>query len=158
MLRRAILGFCRAGLLTESIAVVFSARKRLNQVRSFVLKFLNNHAEPLLEFDLRKRSETRVRINTVVILIPFQHSRAQVTRMFSGFTKDWSTTGVSVILSEPRGVDQVIVGVRFEAEIHYILAKAVHLSPIGPGFYQLGLRFLEMLHVADFPELADLVF
>jgi len=139
-------------------AVVFSARKRLNQVQSFVLKFLNNHAEPLTEFDPRKRNETRVRINTVVLLIPYRDHRPQLEKMFSGFTKDWSTTGMSVILSEPRGVDQVIVGVRFEAETHYILAKAVHLSPIGPGFYQLGLRFSELLHVSDFPELADLAF
>ncbi|GAB6187943.1 PilZ domain-containing protein [Thermopirellula anaerolimosa] len=138
--------------------MVFSASKRLNQVRSFVLKFVNNHAEPLSEFDPRKRNETRVRINTVVVLIPYQHGRPELTKMFSGFTKDWSTTGMSVILSEPRGVDRVIVGVRFEAEIHYILATAIHLSPIGPGFYQLGLRFSEMLRVSDFPELADLVF
>ncbi|NMC18789.1 MAG: hypothetical protein GYA33_00055 [Thermogutta sp.] len=138
--------------------MVFSARRRLNQVQSFVLKFLNNHAEPVSEFDPRKRNETRVRINTVVLLIPYRDHRPQLDKMFFGFTKDWSTTGISVILSEPRGVDQVIVGVRFEAEIHYILGKAVHLSPIGPGFYQLGLRFSEMLHVSDFPELADLVF
>jgi len=138
--------------------VVFSTRKRLNQVQSFVLKFVNNQTEPLADLDLQRRSESRVRINTVVLLIPYQDHRPQIAKMFPGLTKDWSTTGLSVVLSEPRGVDDVIVGVRFEGEIHYILSRAVHLSPIGPGFYHLGLRFCEKLHPGDFPELANLVF
>jgi hypothetical protein len=40
--------------------------------------------------------------------------------------------------------------------MRFLLGRAIHLTPMGGGFYQLGLEFIEMLQPTDFPELAGL--
>ena len=68
-------------------------------------------------------------------------------------TKEFSNTGVAVVLERPSGLDQAILGFRFEGEMTFVRAQAKHLSPMGGGFFQLGFRLLEVLPTADYPEL-----
>ena len=35
----------------------------------------------------------------------------------------------------------------------FVRAQAKHLNPMGGGFYQMGFRLLEMVSVADYPQL-----
>ena len=73
-------------------------------------------------------------------------------------TKEFSSNGTALVLSHPSGMDEAALGFRWEGEMVWIRATAKHLSPLGAGFYQLGFRTMEILHLADYPELRSLRF
>jgi hypothetical protein len=52
----------------------------------------------------------------------------------------------------------VILAFRWEARMYFVRAKAMHLNPMGAGFYQLGLRMSEMVTPSDYPELRSVSF
>lgn len=134
------------------------ARNPRVDVQSFMLKLVNNHCPELDALEFGKREESRVRLTVVTLVIPFEAKQPVVHHMFAAVTKEMSTGGVSLVLSEPRGVDEVILAFRFEGETRFVLAKAVHLSPMGAGFYQLGLQFRRMIVPGDYPALLDISF
>lgn len=138
----------------ESVVLLFSPRKE-HEVQSFLLKLVNNNCPELRALAEGPRLETRINLTLVVLVIPFKKQRPVIEEMFAAVTKEFSTTGVSLVLSEPRGVDEVILGFRFEGGMKFVRAEAKHLNPMGAGFYQLGLKLVEMVHTADYPVLAS---
>jgi len=138
--------------------MAFFVQKRIPEIQSFMLKFVNNHTNVLESVALHKRRETRARLNVVVVVVPYENGKVLVDEGFTAVSKEFSTSGMSLILPEPRGFDQVVIGLKFLGEMRFLLARAVHLTPMGGGFYQLGLQFMEMLHPADLPELQNVTF
>ncbi len=136
---------------------LFSRNKELG-VQSFMLKLVNNNCAELESLIEGPRLEGRVRLTIVVLVIPVEHGRPVLTQMFAAVTKEFSTRGVSLILNEPRGLDHVILGFRWEDGMKFVHGKAKHLNPIGAGFYQLGLRLTKMVHAGDYPELEKVIF
>jgi hypothetical protein len=103
------------------------------------------------------RAEGRVNLTLVVLVVPIEAKRPITGQTFAAVTKEFSTNGVAVVMSGPRALDQVALGFRWENEMTWVRASARHLSPMGAGFYQLGFRLTDMLHLADYPELQSLV-
>jgi hypothetical protein len=136
---------------------LFSKRKELG-VRSFILKLVNNNCEELKSLLEGPRLEERARLTVVVLILPVENKRPQLARMFAAVTKEFSSTGVAVVLNEPLGLDEVVLGFRYEGRMQFVRAKARHLSPMGAGFYQLGLRMTGMIHAGDYPELETVSF
>lgn len=136
------------------MVLLFSPRKE-HEVQSFLLKLVNTNCPELRALAEGPRLETRVNLTLVVLVIPLTKQRPVIEEMFAAVTKEFSTTGVSLVLSEPRAVDEAILAFRFEGGMKFIRAEAKHLNPMGAGFYQLGLRLLEMVHAADYPVLAS---
>lgn len=131
----------------------FFTQRKAHDVQNFMLKFINSHNDLDKFIDLGRRRESRTRLCVVVGLIPYDSERIPVEEALNVVTKELSSMGMSVILAEPRGYDRVVVAMKFQGEMRFILARAVHLTPMGGGYFQLGLEFLQMLHVADHPEL-----
>jgi hypothetical protein len=133
-------------------------KNRDTGVTSFVLKFVNNHCLGLKALAEGPRLDSRVTVVTVVMVVPLVNKKIQVGRAFTAVTKEFSNTGVAIVLERPSGLDEALLGFRFEGEMTFLRAKARHLSPIGGGFFQLGFRMLEVVAVADYPELETLSF
>ena len=133
-------------------------RRKQQEVQRFLLKVVNNHCAELEALAGGPRGEKRVRLTMVVLVIPVVHDRPVLHRMFAAVTKEFSTTGVSLVINEPRALDDVILGFRWESDMKFVRAKAVHLDPMGAGFYHLGLQTNEVVIVGDYPVLADVRF
>lgn len=142
--------------MIEVCPMAFYVQKRIPEVQSFILKFVNNHSNVAESIALYKRKETRARLNVVILVIPYEDGKLRLDQGFTAVSKEFSTTGMSFILPEPRGLDQVVIGLKFLGEMKFLLSRAIHLTPMGGGFYQLGLEFIEILQPADFPELSGL--
>jgi hypothetical protein len=136
---------------------LFTRRKELG-VQSFILKLVNNHCSELEALIEGPRLEHRAHVTVVVLVIPIENGRPHLAQMFSAVTKEIATAGLSLVLDEPKAPDEVLLGFRWESQMHFIRAQAMHLSPMGAGFYQLGLRMSEMVRVADYPELSSVSF
>ncbi len=134
--------------------LLFSPRKD-QEVQSFLIKLVNNNCPEVRGLDEGPRLDTRVNLTVVVLVIPLEKKRPAIERVFAAVSKEFNATGVSLVLHEPRAVDEVILGFRFEGAMKFARAEAKHLNPMGAGFYQLGLKITEMVHVADYPALGS---
>jgi hypothetical protein len=138
--------------------VLLFSRNKDREIQSFMLKMANNNCPGLMAMAEGPRTECRANLTLVVLIVPLENNKPLVDRMFAAVTKEVSTVGASLVLHEPRALDEMIVGFRFEGSMHYIRAKAEHLNPMGAGFYQLGVRMKEMVYVGDCPALATVSF
>lgn len=143
-------------LANASMPLSLFSRNRNCDVQSFVLSLVNNHCPNLHIEGEELRVDSRVNLTVVVLVVPIEDGRTEVDRCFVTVTKEFSNTGVSLVLAEPRPLDEMILGFRHRTSMTYIRAKAKHLSPMGAGFFQLGVKMLEVLSVEDYPELKDL--
>jgi len=122
-------------------------------VQSFLLKLVNNNCPGLEALVEGPRLDGRVNLVIVTLVIPMHKGRPQIEEAFSAVTKGFSTAGVSVVLNGPVGLDEVILGFRWEGEMKFLRATAKHLNPMGGGFYQLGFQVTETVNAGDFPKL-----
>ena len=133
-------------------------RNRKIGVQSFILKVVNNSCPELKALIEGPRLDRRVNLTVVVAVVPVKNKRPCVEETFYAVTKEFSATGLAVVVDRPCGLDDAIVGFRFDGGMTFLRAKANHLNPLGGGFFQLGFRLLEMAHVGDYPELESASF
>jgi len=134
------------------------ARKDDLGVQAFVIALLNQNCPALRNQIDGPRLEGRVNLTTVVMVVPIEEKVPQIRRAFTAVTKEFSSSGVAVVVDHPCGPDEALLGFRWRGSITWIRAKAKHLHPLGGGFFQIGFRMSKRLDLADHPELAKLVF
>jgi hypothetical protein len=133
-------------------------RKKESAVQAFVLAMLNQNCAGLQEGRDGPRREKRVNLTKVVMVIPVEEKKFLIRRAFTAVTKEFSSSGVAVVVDHVFGPDEAVLGFRWRGSISWVRAKAKHMQPMGGGFFQLGFRMTELLHSADYPELAKIVF
>lgn len=129
------------------------AKNQEREVQSFLLKVVNNNCQELRTLMDGPRTESRIPLVGVVLVVPLLKNRPAMGQAFTAITKELSTTGMALVLAEPRGLDEVVVGVRWEGDMTYLRAKAKHLNPLGGGFFQLGLHVTSVVHPGEYPQL-----
>jgi hypothetical protein len=141
----------------ETPVPLFSRRKE-HEVHGFMLKVVNNHCSELESLVEGPRLDGRVRLTIVVLITPLFRRQPCFEQTFAAVTKEFSAEGVSLVVREPRALDEMFLGFRWESDMKYVRAQAKHLNPMGAGFYQLGVQVLEVIHPGDYPGLAELRF
>ena len=129
------------------------AKRKDREVQTFMTKLVNNNCAELQALAEGPRLEGRVRLSVVVLVVPMVDGKPDVEATFAAVTKEFSSSGVSLLVEEPRSVDEVILAFRSEDAMKFLRGKAKHLNPMGAGYYQLGVQLSEMVRVGDFPEL-----
>ena len=133
-------------------------RKKESAVQAFVVSLLNQNCHALQERLDGPRLEGRVNLTLVVMVVPVEEGKPLVRRAFTAISKEFSSSGVAVVVDHLYGPDEALLGFRWRGNLTWMRAKAKHLHPMGGGFFQLGFRMTERLHSSDHPELAKLVF
>ena len=131
------------------------AKRKEREVQAFMTKLVNNNCEELELLGEGPRLENRVRLSVVVLVIPVEHDKPVLEKTFPVVTKEFSTTGVALVLTESRGMNDVILAFRMERAMKFVRGKARHLNPMGAGFYQLGVKLTEIICPADYPGLGS---
>ena len=117
---------------------IFS-RKRECEVQSFVLKVVNNNCAELENLIEGPRLEGRVRLCVVVLVVPVENGKPVVEKTFSAVTKEFSTSGLALVVDSARAPEEAIVAFRWEREMRYVRAEARHLNPMGAGILEKRL-------------------
>lgn len=133
-------------------------RKCVSEVQSFMLKLVNNNCSELESLIEGPRLEGRVRLTIVVLVIPMVKRKPVYERMFAAVTKEFSTQGVALVVNHARALDEAILAFRWERSMKFVTAKAKHLSPMGAGFFHLGLQLTGMAHPEDYAGLEKIDF
>ena len=134
------------------------ARNKLMEVQGFVLRMVNNNCPELKALIEGPRADTRANLTVVVLVVPVERGRPQVRRAFFAVTKEFSGTGVGLVVDGPTPVEDAILGFRWEGDMIFVRAEGKHLNPMGGGFYQLGMQMTEVLPKSDYAELTSLSF
>lgn len=134
------------------------SRNKAAGVQSFLLKLVNNHCPELGPLFDNRRDESRVPVCVVTLVVPLKKGKVQLDDHFPTVTKEFSTTGVSIVLDRPRGLEEVILAFRWEKEntMMFLKGTAKHLNPMGAGFYHLGIELSTVVRVDEYPELENL--
>ena len=77
--------------------------------------------------------------------------KIQGDEAFTAVTKDFSSTGVAVVIERPLPLDQAILGFRMDGEMAFLLAEARHLAPMGGGLFQVGFQLWKSFPPATIP-------
>ena len=136
---------------------LFSKRRDL-EIQSFMAKLINNNCAALESLNEGPRDERRVRLTVVILLVPVKHGKPNVQRLLPAVTKEFSTRGVAVVTNQPKELDQVVLGLRWEGCMKWIAAKAKYVHPMGAGFYQVGFLMNRLIPTGDHPELDKITF
>ncbi len=128
-------------------------KKKDLRVQSLILKLVNNNCPELKALLEGPRVDSRVNLVLVALVVPIEDKRLQVHRAFAAVTKEFSGSGVGIVLDQPPGFDEAVLGFRFDGEMVYMRGRARHFHPLGGGFHQLGLQLVEVVSPSDYPQL-----
>ncbi|MBN2024539.1 MAG: hypothetical protein JW809_17300 [Pirellulales bacterium] len=124
---------------------LFSANKK-RAVQAFVIRLLNTHCPNVPSIDRDEtRRESRDPLTLAVLVVPSDRGQPNTAGAFTTVTKEFSTAGVSLVMGQPRALDEVFLVFRQESQVTFVRARAKHQSPIGAGFFQLGMELLEIV-------------
>jgi hypothetical protein len=140
-------------LRLQEIFMALFARKKESAVQSFLVSLLNENCRALRDCVDGPRMEKRVNLTLVLAVVPMERGKPAVRKTFYATTKEFSTCGVALVVDQPCGIDEALLGFRRKGSMVWIRAKARHLHPLGGGFFQLGFRLVERLESSEFEEL-----
>lgn len=132
------------------------SKNREHEVQSFMLKLVNNHCPELKGLAAGRRLETRVNLTLVVLVVPVKRKKLDLEDRFTAITKEFTTRGVALVLNECRAPDRVVLGFRWGEPMWWLLGESKHLSPMGGGFWQLGIHLQQMVYPDEYPGLESL--
>lgn len=89
-------------------------RRKDSAVQNFVVSLLNNHCPALREQADGPRLEGRVNLTMVVVVVPVECKKPLICRAFAATSKEFSSSGVALVVDSPVGVDEVFLGFRWQ--------------------------------------------
>ncbi len=86
------------------------------------------------------RSATRGTFTEVVWVVPCSSpANADYSRVFAAVSRDLSTEGIGIVHNTAITEPCVIIGLRDETNPRFIACTPKHCTPLGYGFYHIGL-------------------
>ncbi len=125
-------------------------------VKNRILELLNETCSGMATKTDGRRIDSRIKRVVVGIVVPIEDRQLQVERAFTVLTKDFSSAGVALVVNQPSGPEQAILGFRLEGAMSFFRAESKHMEPMGGGFFQIGYQLFEVVSPRDYPELASL--
>lgn len=125
-------------------------------VQSEILNLVNNNCPSIQALTEGPRLEQRVNLTIPVMLVPIQAGEVAPLDAQAVVTKEFSSSGVSVVVDHPHIPREVVVIFKTAGKATFIRARLKHLDPMGAGFYQCGFQLIEVLSNSDWPTLQGL--
>ncbi len=101
-----------------------------------------------------RRTATRGSFTEVVWVLPCPSiAKADYDRIFPAVMQDMSAEGIGIVHSAPITEPHAIVGLRDQSEPWFLACRPKHSTPLGYGFFHIGLYVEEIIH--PHPEAID---
>lgn len=102
------------------------------------------------------RLEQRVNLSIPVIVVPFINGRPEPDQAMSVVTRDFSTSGCSIVVDHPHVPKEAVLIFKSQGKVVCIRGKSKHLDPMGGGFFSCGFKLYTLLDTSDYPALERL--
>jgi len=103
------------------------------------------------------RGESRSNCMAAALVTPCEKGSLLLDRSVFGITKDWSSQGVAIVAPLAQVSETVVLGILVESEPHFLLGSVRKTTPIGGGFWQLGIELTELLTLDSSAGLRELL-
>lgn len=134
----------------------FDTRRRLCEVRVFLRRLVDLTSPNTSPLEGEARSEGRSNRALPVLLTPWEHGEPVVDESTYAITKDFSERGLSLTLPQPFKAARIVVGLWLESP-RFVLGEIRQNTPLGGGFWQLGVELTDFLDAAEYPQIESLV-
>ncbi|HID24188.1 MAG TPA: hypothetical protein EYP14_17550 [Planctomycetaceae bacterium] len=123
----------------------FLFQKKRDEVRRLLANRMNTRFSSQFRYGLRKAP--RGSFCEVVWVIPYDSVRStpRVEHAFPVVTKDICSEGLSLIHTTPINEERIVVGLEGTVQMHFLLCHREHSTPLGYGYYQIGVHPEEVL-------------
>jgi hypothetical protein len=135
---------------------LFNSRHKERDVQKLLVQVLNNNCSDVSAMIEGPRVEGRVNLTLAVQVMPLAGGKPVVEQAFAAVTKEFSSTGLSLVVDHPLGHEDWLVGLSWEGRMSYIHGQFRHQDPLGAGFWIVGLQLLEVFPEDRFPDLKRL--
>lgn len=135
---------------------MFNSRRDQQRAQALLTKIANHHCTQVNWLHDGPRSEFRVPLTMAVYVVPCTQGRPQVELAVACVTKEIATRGIAVVVPEPFAYDEALVGVSWEGQMWWMQTDVRHVSPLGAGIWQVGLKIHKLLHADACGALKDL--
>ena len=137
--------------------LLFSKNKTKQiEVQRLLTKIINSHSRSLDALREGPRGELRVDLAMVVIVVPSVEGRPDRDQAFATVTREVSSVGMSLVLSERLEGRELFLVLDVQGEMKYVRAEIRHQGPLGAGLFNAGVQLTELLTIGDYPELRPL--
>ena len=125
----------------------FLMQKRNDDVQRFLNRRMNLSFLPKVTGS--KRHHSRGEFCEVVWILPYdeEESRAIFDEASVAVTRDISSNGLSILRTAPLNEVRAVIALEGDLEMHFILCRVMHSTPLGYGFFHIGLYPEEFLNV-----------
>jgi hypothetical protein len=117
----------------------FLFHKKRDEVKRVLHGRVNRAHARSISFE-NLRQATRGTLTEVVWVVPCTSpEEADYSRVFPAVSRDLCTEGVGIVHDAPIAEPWVIIGLRDETNPRFIACTPKHCTPLGYGFYHIGL-------------------
>lgn len=134
----------------------FGDRKKLLEVQS-VLRRIIDASAPHRAPEEEARWDSRSNRTFPVVICPWGDSEPCVERAITALTKNVSSQGLTAILPVHFDDDLLVTGFSFEENHRFMIGVVRHRTPLGGGFWQLGIELTRLVDIGEVPSLEKLV-
>lgn len=131
-------------------------RKKQEQVSRLLCRLINQHSMARLKIIDRPRLEERFDLNTGVWVAPCVKGEPLIDQTFRGLTKNLCSSGVGLFVDHFVSYDELLVRLPIDEQTHFLRTQVVQRTPLGAGYYLLGLKVEEIIAPADVRKLDEL--
>ena len=103
------------------------------------------------------RVDSRSNRTLPLVLVPWIDETPRPDGAVTALTKNLSSHGLTVLYVDPVEAEEVVVGFCIESQPYFVLGNIRHRTPLGGGFFQLGIELTRILTATDEPALETLV-
>ena len=125
----------------------FLLKKRRDDVQRFLNRRINRSFMPQVSGS--KRRHSRGEYCEVAWVLPYDEQ--EYCPVFDeacvAVTRDISPEGLSILQTSPLNEVRAVIALEGDLEMHFILCRVMHSTPLGYGFFHIGLNPEEFLNV-----------
>lgn len=140
----------------------FKKQKKQNEVHGFLRRLIDTSSPNLNRLDGDDRWQGRCNRTFPVLLVPFEDKVPVVADAVFALTKNLSSQGAALVLHHPfRSNEKILIVFSVESSLTYIAAELRQMTPVGGGYWQVGVELREILspdtikHVDQLESLTD---
>lgn len=129
---------------------LFTTRKKRLDVHQLLRRAMDTTSPNLLpEEEEEKRWEDRSNRTIPILLAPWVGGEPKAAEHTIAVTKNLSSQGIALVLPQPFRAEQVVLCFWLESMPEFVLGEIRQNSPLGGGFWQLGVELTERINPVE---------
>jgi hypothetical protein len=134
----------------------FDDRKKQLDVQAFLRRAIDASTPNRPPVEGESRWDTRANRTFPLVMAPWVDGRLCAESAMTALSKNISSQGLTAILAAPIRAEQLVICFVLEGQAYYLLGEVRHRTPLGGGFWQLGIELTKLLTPAEEPALEQL--